>query len=164
MIDRENFPEEQDPIPGQEDENTNPENGLDLETQEQINNENLVRRIEQENEDPDAEGSSITSDESMGIPAPSNSAPPGRAGEAAALRNAEIEANSDDRPTNKNLLGDNPPGREDIAFNSDHPGDITSDQVKYNAENIREAFRENIDKTSAEINLDKKLKDEEEND
>lgn len=150
------FPEEQDPIPGQEDENTSQDNPVDLENQEQINSENLVQQIEEENDDPDSEN--ITSNETMGIPPVSSEITPGRTGETLAIKEAEIEANDDDRPDNKNLLGDNPPGAEDAAFNSGHPGDISSADVKYNAENIRENFRENIDKTASEINLDKKLK------
>lgn len=157
MIDNENFPSEQDPISGQEDENVNPENGRDLESQEQINNENIIQEIEDENSEPGS--GNITTNDTMGISSPVSGVTPGRAGEAKAINDAEIERHSDDHPTNKNLLGDNPPGAEDVAFNSGHPGDLSSDQVKYNAENIRENFRENIDKTSSEIKLDRKLKE-----
>ena len=159
MIDKENFPSEQDPTPGQEDENVSPENGMDLESQEQINNENIIQGIEDENRAPGT--GNITTNETMGISTPLSGVTPGRAGEAKAIIDAEIEEHSDNHPTSKNLLGDNPPGAEDLAFNSDHPGDLNSDQVKYNAENIRENFRENIDKTSSEINLDRKLKEDE---
>jgi hypothetical protein len=153
MIDEEKFPARQDPIPGLEDSNSTGD-VPNLDVQEQINNEDQIQRIEQ---DADAD-ELITTNATMGVDAgPGDAIAGGRVGEAAAIQNAEIEANEDDRPATKNILGDNPPGSEDIAFNSGQD-DLSSDQVKYNAENIIENFRENIDKTAAEINLDKNLK------
>lgn len=148
---------EDDEIPGQGDQSLNDVNSMSLEEQEQRNDENLVQRIEEENNpsgDDYDDADEVIDEPSQGeedlndytereLPAGEGSA-----------------SSEDDRPVSKNLLGDNPPGSEQKAFDSGNRGDMTKDQAKYPADNIQENFRENLDKASSEINLDKKLKED----
>ncbi|KAA8477145.1 hypothetical protein BDE36_2981 [Arcticibacter tournemirensis] len=157
MIEKENFPMEDNELPGQDDQNLNDVNSMSIEEQEQRNDEDLVQRLEEENDplNDDYDDKEEVIDE----PSPGEEELndyterelPGGEGYAPA---------GDDRPVSKNLLGDNPPGSEQKAFDSGNTGDMTKDQAKYPADNLRENFRENLDKASAEINLDKKLKED----
>jgi|GEM_PF-1197031 len=112
----------------------NPENQTpkSLDEQEQINSKDLSQQIETENADDEAFQDFETDNYSIG----------------------------NDKPLTKNLLGDNPPGSEEAAFNAGIIGDASAEQFKYDSENLVEGFRENIDKTEEEIALDKKLKDQ----
>lgn len=65
-----------------------------------------------------------------------------------------------DRPLTRNLLGDNPPGAELAAFEAGNTGDAGSDLFKYNTDNFIEGFRENLDKTESQLEIDKKLREE----
>ena len=65
---------------------------------------------------------------------------------------------TEERPVTKNLLGDNPPGSEQAAFDAGYNGDMSRDIATYQDTDIIENFRENLDKTEKEIELDKKLK------
>lgn len=142
MIDRENFPEEQDATENEENSYTDADSA-ELESQNGSNNDAII-----DSEDTDPER--ITSDTNMGDSTIGY----------LTQETFDTDIDPDDKPSTKNLLGDNPPGSETIAFNSGNPGDLSADQAKYQAENIVENFRENIDKAEAEIALDKKLKDE----
>ncbi|WP_256012446.1 hypothetical protein [Desertivirga xinjiangensis] len=133
MIDRENFSDDDENIPGQNDQELNDIEPKSLEDQERTNSENLVQRLNEDDSGDSDSGSEA------GRPIGS------------------------DKPINKNLLGDNPPGSEQAAFEAGNVGDMGADQVKYQAENIVENFRENLDKTQNEIELDKKLKSQSDN-
>lgn len=131
-----------------------PEQPTSLDEQEQLNSNDLVTRIEDENR-PDFDDQ----DEIL------NNVPAKEEGVSNFLEKSIPDSNPDplddgDAPVTKNLLGDNPPGSEQIAFEAGTKGDMGKDQVQYIADNIKENFRENLDKTSAEIDLDKRLKDQ----
>lgn len=156
MIEKENFPMEDDEVRGQEDQDLNDVNPEDIETQEQLNDANLVQRIEEEDVPSDDYGdANETIDEpSRGEEDLDNFTERDLPGEVPA------GMDEDDRPLSKNLLGDNPPGSEQKAFDDGVRGDMSSEQAKYIDKDIKENFRENLDKTSSEIELDKKLKKE----
>ena len=135
-----------------EQEKTNPQS---LEQQEQENSANLTERVEEEHEVNATYGDSneMTNEPSQGeedlsgflertLPEEGNSFDPER-----------------DKPVTKNLLGDNPPGSEQAAFDNGNFGDATADQFTYDSGNLRDALQENVDKTEQQINLDKKLKE-----
>ncbi|WP_207534264.1 hypothetical protein [Desertivirga arenae] len=131
-----------------------PEQSTSLDEQEQLNSMDLVTRIEDENR-PDFDDQ----DEVL------NTVPGNDEGVSNFLEKTIPDNNTDplndaEAPVTKNLLGDNPPGSEQIAFDAGTNGDMGKDQVQYNSENIKENFRENLDKTSSEIDLDKRLKDQ----
>ncbi len=156
MIEEENFPLQEDEIPEQDDQSLSDQNLADLEEQEQRNDELLVQRIEEENDNTADDYGDI--DETIDEPSQ---------GEEDLVEFTERELPDDvnydpvgsDRPVTKNQLGDNPPGSEQKAFDSGNAGDMSSDQVKYPDKDSIENFRENLDKTSAEIKLDKDLKE-----
>ena len=124
-----------------------------LDEQEQLNSENLAQRIEEENE-PGNEFNEETPDQMT----------PGEEAMSGFFeRTNEFPDNlsvNDEKPLTRNLLGDNPPGSESAAFESGKVGDASAEQFKYDEENLIEGFRENLDKTEQQINLDKKLKDD----
>ncbi|MEJ6982364.1 hypothetical protein WG906_18005 [Pedobacter sp. P351] len=130
------------------------EDSKSLEEQEQLNSENLSQRIEEENE-PGNELNEET---------PEQMTPGEEAMSSFFERTNEIPDDNlfpdDDRPLTRNLLGDNPPGSESASFESGNVGDASAAQFKYDEENLIEGFRENLDKTEQQINLDKKLKDD----
>ena len=142
MIEKENLPLGDDNLQGQDDESLNNVSPLDLEEQEQRIDAELVRRLEEEDITSDDYGDI---DEDTGEP--SSPGMPGEPGREEA-----------DRPLTKNLLGDNPPGSEQAAFEAGNTGDMSSNEAKYQDNEIEENFRENIDKAKEEIALDKKLK------
>lgn len=147
MIDNEDYLEDEDFGTDQ------PDQPVSLDEQEQLNSNDLVTRIEDENS-PDFDDT----DEVL------NDVPGKEEGVSDFLeRNVPNENPNpqaeDEAPMTKNLLGDNPPGSEQAAFEAGTGGDMGKDQVKYNAENIKENFRENLDKTNSELDLDKRLKD-----
>ena len=126
-----------------------------IEEQEQLNASNLSQRIEEENtphadysdnneiiEQPSQGEEDLSGFLERSIPDPENNHPIGS-----------------DRPLTKNLLGDNPPGAEQAAFDAGLSGDASAAQFQYNAENLVEGFRENLDKTENQIELDKKLRE-----
>lgn len=127
-----------------------------IEQQEQVNASNLIQRIEEENiPQDDYEDNNELIDE------------PSQAEEDLSgffERNVAEQENitpvNQDRPLTKNLLGDNPPGAEQAAFDAGLSGDAGAEHFKYNAENLVEGFRENLDKTESQINLDKKLREQ----
>jgi hypothetical protein len=124
-----------------------------LEEQEQLNSANLVQRMEAENESAD-------SDKSQTIDQPSEGEEDltGFLEKRASEPNMNVPAEND-KPTTRNLLGDNPPGAEKIVFESGNPGDASAEHFKYDEDSI-EGFRENLDKTEQQINIDKKLKED----
>ena len=127
-----------------------------LETQEQINSANLSQRIEEENQaDTDySDANEITDEVSQGEEDLSGFLErtlPGQNGTGVTDR---------DRPSTRNLLGDNPPGAEQAAFDAGTNGDASTEQFKYESENLVEGFRENLDKTEQQVNLDKRLKND----
>lgn len=159
MIDRENFLDDDENIPGQNDQELNDIEPGSLEEQERMNSENLVQRLNEDDRDySDYGDANETTDEVS-------------AGEEdlSGLTERELPGSEagrpidSDKPINKNLLGDNPPGSEQAAFEAGNVGDMGADQVKYQAENIVENFRENLDKTQEEIELDKRLKSQSDN-
>jgi hypothetical protein len=126
-----------------------------LEEQEQQNSQNLAQRIEEENQ-PDAayaDPNELTEQPSRGEEDLS-----GFLGRTMDDARSEQPIGSD-KPLTKNLLGDNPPGSEQAVFDAGNPGDASAEQFKYNSENLVEGFRENLDKTQQQVNLDKRLKD-----
>lgn len=129
-----------------------------LETQEQINSANLSQRIEEENQPGTdySDANEITDKASQGeedlsgflertLPGQDSSSGSGK-----------------EQPSTRNLLGDNPPGSEQAAFEAGTYGDASAEQFKYESENLIEGFRENIDKTDQQVNLDKRLKNDSE--
>ncbi|WP_207428851.1 hypothetical protein [Pedobacter sp. SYSU D00535] len=153
MIDRDDYREGE--VPGQEDENLNDLNPRDLDQQEQLNSNNLSQRIEEENQTNSDYGdvNEAIDKQSQGeedlagftereLPPVEGAAPIGS-----------------DKPVTKNLLGDNPPGSEQAAFDAGMEGDMSSAQAKYNDENIVENFRENLDRTESQLDLDKRLRE-----
>ncbi|WP_423146940.1 hypothetical protein [Rubrolithibacter danxiaensis] len=110
----------------------------------------LTERIRKDNEELDETSGSITTTENMGDSILGRTQGTSAEGEGMPV--------PDNGPANKNQLGDNPPGSEERAFEAGSHGDMNSDQVKYQDSNIIENFRENIDKTKSEIELDKDLK------
>lgn len=157
MTEKENFPQGQEEAPGQDDQSLNNQTPMNLEEQEQRNSNNLIQRIEEEDTASDDYGDldETTDEPSRGeedlshftertLPADENRPPIGS-----------------DRPVSKNQLGDNPPGSEQKAFESENAGDMNEEQAKYQDKNIVENFRGNLDKTAAEIKSDKDLKQEE---
>lgn len=146
----------EDNIDSNADNQSDAENTLSLEEQEQINSANLAQRIEDENAPGDE-----YSDDNETIDQPS------QAEESLSdfLERSIPESGNDltvedDKPLTRNLLGDNPPGSEKVAFESGYLGDASAEQFKYDEDNLVEGFRENLDKTEQQINLDKKLKDD----
>ena len=115
----------------------------------------LIDRIRKDNEELDATSGSITDEENMGMSTTGTT--PGTPPPVKARTNEPV---TKDPSSTKNQLGDNPPGSETIAFEAGKFGDMNKDQVKYPSENIAENFKENIDKTQAEIELSKKLKED----
>ncbi|HEY0054215.1 MAG TPA: hypothetical protein VGB63_02565 [Pedobacter sp.] len=129
-----------------------PQHQLDLSEQEQMNSNNLVERVEEEaiSENPDID--EITTQPSSGEE------------DLSSFLERSTDADQsqpigNDKPLTKNLLGDNPPGAEQAAFDAGNTGDASSAIFQYDAENLIEGFRENLDKTEQQINLDKKLKE-----
>ena len=147
MIDKEDYLEDEDY--GADEQQKEP---VSLEEQEQLNSNDLVRRIEDENS-PDFD----ETDEVL------NDVPGREEGVSEFLERSIPDSNpnplnEEENPVTKNLLGDNPPGSEQAAFEAGTAGDMGKDQGQYNAENLKENFRENLDKTSSELDLDKRLK------
>lgn len=155
MIENENYPQGGEPTGGQSDQNLNDTNPQSLEEQEQINSDNLAQRVEEENTESSDYGDSndIIDHASQGEEDMSgflNRTVPGA---------EESRPIGSDKPVTKNLLGDNPPGSEQIAFDSGNVGDMSADQVKYDTD-TEENFRENLDKTQNQVELDKRLRGE----
>ncbi len=157
MIEKENFPREEDEIPGQDDQSLNDQNLADLEEQEQRNDELLVQRIEEANSAPDDYGDI---DETIDEPSQGEEDLDGFT-ETDISGDAGNNPIGSDRPVTENQLGDNPPGSEQKAFDSGNAGDMSREQAMYPDKDIVENFRENLDKTSAEIRLDKDLREKE---
>jgi len=153
MIDEENAPRENAARNNQEADDLNFES---LEEQEQRNSDDLVQRIEEENQAEVDYGdvNGIIDQASRGEEDLSSFLDRTLPGSG-----TRRPADDDSTPT-KNLLGDNPPGSEQAAFDAGNKGDMTSGQAMYNAEDIAENFRDNIDKTQSEIDLDNRLRDE----
>jgi hypothetical protein len=129
-----------------------PQNHANLEEQEQTNSDNLVQRVEEEGSSEIAELDDITEQTSTGEE------------DLSSLFERSTDSDDmlpigNDKPLTKNLLGDNPPGAEQAAFDAGNTGDASSAIFQYDAENLVEGFRENLDKTEQQINLDKKLKE-----
>ncbi|WP_374164223.1 hypothetical protein [Arcticibacter sp. MXS-1] len=156
MIEKENFPMEDDEIQGQDDQSMNDTNPLSLEEQEQLNDANLVERIEEENED-----SGDYDDIDASTTEPSEGEEDLQTLTSAPVEGRDEVGGGSGAPVTRNQLGDNPPGSEQAAFDAGNAGDMSSDQAKYQDQNIAENFRENLDKASREIDLDKRLKDNE---
>ncbi|PWG82064.1 hypothetical protein [Pararcticibacter amylolyticus] len=155
MIEKENFPMEDDNLQGQDDESSNNVSPLDLEEQEQRNDDELVQRLEEEDTVSGDYGDiyEATGEPSKGEEDLENFTErtlPGTPGDP-----GPVGTNS---PLTKNLLGDNPPGSEQAAFEAGNAGDMTSNEAKYRDSEIEQNFRENIEKAKEEIALDKKLK------
>ena len=129
-----------------------------LETQEQINSANLSQRIEEENQlNTDySDINEITDEASQGEEDLSGFLERTLPGQQSTSRTGK------EHPFARNLLGDNPPGSEQAAFEAGNYGDASAEQFKYESENLVEGFRENIDKTEQQVNLDKKLKNDSE--
>jgi hypothetical protein len=155
MIERDNYPQEEEPIPGQSDQELNDVNASSLEEQEQINTSNLTQRVEEENQPSDDYGDA---NETL------DQASQGEEDLSSFLDRSlpgaeESRAIGSDKPVTKNLLGDNPPGSEQAAFDAGNVGDMTADQAKY-LENTVEGLRENIEKTQSQLDLDKRLRED----
>jgi hypothetical protein len=118
-------------------------------------NEELIDRIKKDNEELNATSGSVTDKENMGMSA--SSAVPGTPPPIRIKTNEQVKK---EPSSTKNQLGDNPPGSEEAAFETGNFGDMNNEVVKYQAEDIAENFRENIEKTQAEIELSKKLKED----
>ncbi|MGV3509633.1 MAG: hypothetical protein ACO1N7_10120 [Sphingobacteriaceae bacterium] len=139
----------------------NAESTPNLETQEQINSANLSQRIEEKNQSSTdySDANEITDKASQGEEDLSGFLERTLPGQDSA------DARGKEQPSTRNLLGDNPPGSEQAAFEAGTYGDASAEQFKYESENLVEGFRENLDKTEQQVNLDKKLKkDSEEGD
>ena len=154
MIDTENSPLGEEPIPQQSAEEMNDVNPLSLDEQEQLNSSNLAQRIEEENQpNSDYGDANETIDQaSQGEEDLSGFL------ERTLPGSEESRPIGSDKPVTKNLLGDNPPGSEQAAFDAGNVGDMTADQAKY-LDNTVEGFRENLDKTQSQVELDKKLRE-----
>jgi hypothetical protein len=129
-----------------------PQDQLDLNEQEQINSNNLAQRVEEEGATETSDLDEITEQPSTGEE------------DLSSLFERSTDPDEtlpigNDKPLTKNLLGDNPPGAEQAAFDAGNTGDASSAIFQYDAENLIEGFRENLDKTEQQINLDKKLKE-----
>lgn len=138
------------------DSDLNDESGIgdtpSLEEQEQLNSADLTQRMEAENE------SSADSDESQTIDQPAVGEEDLTGFFEKRISESDMNVSSEnDKPVTRNLLGDNPPGAEKSVFESGNPGDASAENFKYD-ENSLEGFRENLDKTEQQINIDKKLK------
>lgn len=155
MIEKENFPMEDDEVPGQDDQSLNNVNPLSLEEQEQLNDENLVQRIEEEDVPSEDYG-----DINERTDEPSRGEEDLESFTERELPQSESEQEiGNDRPVTKNLLGDNPPGSEQKSFESSDNGDMSRDQATYPDKDLKENFRENMDKAQAEADFSKKIKD-----
>ena len=155
MIERDNFPQEEGEVPGQEDQSLNDINPQSLEEQEQLNSDNLVQRIEEEDTPSDDYGDAdeTTDEASRGEEDLSNFT-----GRELPLAEGSEPIGSE-KPVSRNQLGDNPPGSEQKAFEAGNSEDMNSDISRYQDKDIKENFRENLDKSADQINLDKKLKE-----
>lgn len=131
-------------------------NQKSLEEQEQLNSDNLAQRVEEENA-PQGEYSDI--DETIDQPSQAEEDLSGFL-ERNMPDSENMRPIGNDRPLTKNLLGDNPPGSEQAAFEAGNVGDASADQFTYDAGSLGEALKENLEKTEQQINLDKRLKDD----
>lgn len=127
-----------------------------LEEQEQLNSADLSQRIEAENMP-----ANTYSDENQTIDQTSEREEDltGFLERTIPEPNANISAENE-KPVTRNLLGDNPPGAEKAVFESGNSGDASSKDFKYNEDNLVEGFRENLDKTEKQLNIDKKLRED----
>jgi hypothetical protein len=146
---------EREEIPGQEDENLNNVNPLSLEEQEQVNSTNLSQRINEEDAASNDYGDAdeLTSQASQGEEDLENFT-------TRELPGSEAAVDADDRPVTRNQLGDNPPGAERQAFENGQLGDTDKESATFISDNIVENFRENLDRTKENIELDKRLKEQ----
>src|SRR5690606_10324116 len=151
MTNNKNNPDPEKPI--NENNDPNIQNTPGLEEQEQQNTQNLQQRIEEENQpDPNYGDVNETIDE------PSQGEEDLSGFTERTLSEAESPLPENDAPITDTALGDTPSASETAAFEAGPKGDLNADDAKCIADNIRENFRENIDKTKENIELDKQLK------
>lgn len=156
MIDRENYPEGENQISGQSDQELNGNNPQTIEEQEQINSENLVQRVEEDREADSNYGdvNEITDETSQGEEDLSGFL------ERTLPGSESTEPIGSDQPVTKNLLGDNPPGSEQAAFDAGNTGDMNADIAKYDTDAVANNLRESADKAQQQIDLDNRLRNE----